>query len=523
MNSKRSGKKYKVFIVLITLLIGLFVVTPTADALSLPKTWVSEPETVVAPAIETLLYYKKATLYPDREDLTRVSNAELDKEFIYKEAIGVPTYEIKLEAQDNANEERMQRYDDEMPRSEAIEDIHYLANILRKGFAGLNLFGGKEAVIEMEKHAISVLPERGMTYRDFEDLLILETGFIEDMHFWVDYQASVLSAEMRSVFSRWQDDFDDVELRVNKAQIATNFRLKRLANGEYFDLDEEKTLELSDDFPAQIEPFMSDDFSIHLTLVQVSNYRPLKTLKSVRYKDGSEKAIKWDTIYDNYLHTEQPGGVAEVFDNVYYVDLRGYVFRDPWEIDFGTLAKDSLSYPYMVVDLRGNTGGKDIPFESFLQNLFRYDGYNLFDRAYYRVVPITPTEYADSIRDGWQDQLIGENISFLPPEPRVLTSPHKLVVILMDNGTASAGEYAVGSFRSGENVIVIGANTQGLATSSVGELYVLPHSRIPLRIPMLLNYWHPDYYSVNEGFRPDIWTYDFDVSRLIDYLNAQAD
>lgn len=523
MSSKSLAYKFRIIIVLLAVFISICVVTPAADALSLPKTWTSEPQTAIPPAIDTLLSYKKTTLYPELEDLLPVVNPELDKQFIYQEAIDVPAYDIKIEAQDTVNEKRMQTYDDEMPKNDAIEDIHYLANIMRKGFAGLNLFGGKEAVIEMEKHAISLLPETGMTYREFEELLLLETGFIEDMHFWVDYRASVLEAEILSVFSRWHDHFDVAELRVNKAQIASNVRLKQLATGEYFDLDEEKTLIIDDDFPLQVQPFLNDDFSIHLTLIQVSNYHPFKSLKTVRYTDGSEKKIVWDTLFDNYEHAEQEGGVATVFDNVYYLDLRGNVFRDPWDINFVDLAENALNYPYMIIDLRGNMGGNDRVFVDFLQPLLRDDEYYFFDRPFYQVAPITPTEYENSIRDGFQDELIGDNLSFLPPEPRVLTSPHKLIVMLMDNKTASAGEYAIGSLRTSQNVLVIGSNTPGLATSSVGELFILPHSQIPLRIPMLLNFWHPDYYSINEGFRPDIWSYDFEVSRLVDYLNASPD
>lgn len=519
---KRNGLRHLLLLFVVAFL-GSFCFTATrSEALQIPNTWTDSRQSDLSTRVRTLLSYKKPTLYPTLDQFLQVVNVNLDKSFVYEEGIDVPSFGVEMDAQNNLNEERMKTYAEKMPYEDAIEDIKYLADLLPKAFGGINMFGGERAARLMEKHALSILPRSGMTYQEFEELLLLETSFIEDMHFWVDYQASVIAAEIHTQIGRWKDHFDADEIRVNKPRVARNVKLERLPSGDYLDLAEEKIIVLEKDASLSVEPFLADDFSVFYALLQYSNYRPLEEVTSIAYEDGLSRELVWEILYDNYLHVNVSGGEAESFGSVYYIDLRGDVFRDPWDTDFLSFGDKAKQYPYVIVDLRGNTGGNDMVFGDFLTRLLRQDDRHLFDVPYYRAAPLTKSEFNMLQEDGVID-LIGDKMSYFPPEPRALTSSNRLIVVLIDNNTASAGEYAVGSIRSGKNVLVIGTNTPGLATSSVGELFVLPHSKIPLRVPMIFNFWHPDYYSVNEGFRPDIWARDFEVDTLIDFLNAQGD
>lgn len=82
---------------------------------------------------------------------------------------------------------------------------------------------------------------------------------------------------------------------------------------------------------------------------------------------------------------------------------------------------------------------------------------------------------------------------------------HQLMVVLMDNQTASAGEVMLGYLRQFEHVVFIGENSAGCITYGDVSSYTLPHSNLPIRFGSEL-FITPDLtHFEGKGFAPDLW------------------
>ncbi|MCL2558629.1 MAG: S41 family peptidase, partial [Treponema sp.] len=80
-----------------------------------------------------------------------------------------------------------------------------------------------------------------------------------------------------------------------------------------------------------------------------------------------------------------------------------------------------------------------------------------------------------------------------------------LIVVLMDNYIASAGELLVGRLRELENVIFVGANTMGVLLTADLKRTALPLSGIHVIYGAELNL-RPDFSQFEGvGFMPDLW------------------
>jgi len=80
-----------------------------------------------------------------------------------------------------------------------------------------------------------------------------------------------------------------------------------------------------------------------------------------------------------------------------------------------------------------------------------------------------------------------------------------LVIVLMDNKTASAGEWFVGHLRQLENVLFVGTNTWGVLLTGAVTRTILPRSGLEVQFGMWLNV-RPDLSQFEGiGFLPDLW------------------
>jgi hypothetical protein len=112
------------------------------------------------------------------------------------------------------------------------------------------------------------------------------------------------------------------------------------------------------------------------------------------------------------------------------------------------------------------------------------------------------------ILNGWLEQLANEPGSWAEvqvPVPAKIPNNEQLIIVLMDKGTASSGEWFLGYLLQLENVVFVGENSSG--TGQIGDLarFILPHSGLPVQFGTKL-FFPPDFSFVEGiGLLPDVW------------------
>ena len=111
---------------------------------------------------------------------------------------------------------------------------------------------------------------------------------------------------------------------------------------------------------------------------------------------------------------------------------------------------------------------------------------------------------AELSRDSQRQQ---PGISWNWPDPfsREAIPDDSIVIILMDNYVASAGEFFVSILRRLENALFVGTNTFGVYLTAGMDVITLPRSGLEMRIGTVLTL-RPDLSQFEGvGFLPDLW------------------
>jgi len=184
--------------------------------------------------------------------------------------------------------------------------------------------------------------------------------------------------------------------------------------------------------------------------------------------------------------------------------------------------------PVLILDIRRNSGGsigvprvwannllgRTPPLPFIATELETRTG--LAGKVNYTYTTTTPIQL-DAIFKDWN---IGANqrrwsLVRVPDYP--LIKWHQLIVVLMDNDTASAGELMIGYLRQVENVVFIGENSAGCLTVGAVSLYYLPNSGLPVRFGSEL-FLLPNLAEFeSKGFAPDLWV---PSSKALEYALA---
>ena len=89
------------------------------------------------------------------------------------------------------------------------------------------------------------------------------------------------------------------------------------------------------------------------------------------------------------------------------------------------------------------------------------------------------------------------------------------VIVLVDNHTASAGEYAAQVLRQINNAVVIGSNTQGNKIAGATTSAWLPNSGIPCEIGTHFRFVNDFTNHDILGDDPDVWANPYTVTKSL--------
>jgi len=123
------------------------------------------------------------------------------------------------------------------------------------------------------------------------------------------------------------------------------------------------------------------------------------------------------------------------------------------------------------------------------------------DATIYRDDAERHTKIAEAFESGTrQPNWVGPYFTLVPLIPNDTT-----VILVINGGTASAGEGMITRLSQAENVVLVGENSMGCLTFGNGGAHKLPHSRLMVWLPINFGLFLDKEFREEEGLKPDLW------------------
>lgn len=186
--------------------------------------------------------------------------------------------------------------------------------------------------------------------------------------------------------------------------------------------------------------------------------------------------------------------------------------------------------PYLILDIRGNTGGNDTWPRSWVARFTGYSpAYNTVDSELMskttRMGRVNSSqEMLGRLKDtgtSWYEDAYArfnaqaESFERDDQKPYWATPVasashwipnHTTLIVLTDGAVGSSGEgFIKFLWRQVENVILVGENSAGAVTFGQGTIHQLPHSRLRVRLPVTLIVRTDLVWLEERGYEPDLW------------------
>ncbi|MCL2609910.1 MAG: S41 family peptidase [Treponema sp.] len=404
-------------------------------------------------------------------------------------------------------------------RGEAVEDTHFLFDVLRNGYTGYGYFGGDSAFLPARDSVLAALEagEGPIQRKDFLDLLVRAIGsLIADNHF-ILYNIRFFALSNAAYIS------EEILMRHTESGLVAEIegRTYRVLGAE-----------LVDGTPVEaIMPTLTKEGEIAWMFGRLLGHPDRELIALLEDGQSGERLSRRVSL--SRMEGPQFGGVPMlgIREEVGVTVLENRTLVGGWKdaeersrtyAEFYRAGQELRNRPVLILDLRGHRGG----FQNAIHEWTRgYTGIGPSDNAAFLPfvlatrtaeelgadVPDDPN-YTDNLNYSVQSNRWLEDpnrrAQWLPPKEwdRSLLPNKNLVVVLIDHHVASAGEIFVGYLRQLENVLFVGTNTSGtLATGGVVRTK-LPHSRFNLQFGIAELHLRPDLSQFEGvGLLPDLW------------------
>ena len=404
-------------------------------------------------------------------------------------------------------------------REDAIYDTNIFFDMLRYYYAAYLYFGGDEVFLPLQEKIIETLSEKDeWITRDFRNVIYNHiSDVINDNHFVFDgglVGTASLFLYAETPFNKTDGGFinRDTGLYVKEIvgyDINDVFRLTVNECGEFFYIpiiykaegnirnyditiiycdDSKEVLQLSRHIPRSL-------FTNKVSLTYERGF-PIVTLQ----KMGDPNSPYWNMQ-----------GVEAMERARYFLSSASYLYDSD----------------VIIVDIRSNRGGN-----SFLTRIWLYlltteiIPYNHI-HFMLQVEYAEPSEIPPEIQEFQRhliymrnspyveitDSLIEMSVLNAFPnrinfdlEHRIITSD-RLIILIVDRFTASAGELFADLILSMENTLIVGQNTSGtlLTADSVFSPFFLPNSNTEFNMSRGMSVFDEDRFMEGRGFAPDVW------------------
>ncbi len=398
---------------------------------------------------------------------------------------------------------------------QAAEDVERLFYLLSHGWSGYGYFRAEGDFATAKQNILDKLEGKSKwSPADLSRLIHEHLGFIHDCHlnvggyqycshqdFWYD-----TSLELWKTRGEYSFVSDNVEYRVASVNgespeeclfpslNAQGDPIYRLGVLSYFEPD--PLVLVAHDGQAQ------KHFDIELTRSDFMLYRDTKE------KFGEERI----------------GGIPV---------LRARSFSDYYTDELNQFLQAASRYkgePYLIIDIRGNSGGNDgwpkkwiarftgrSPsskhiWTEWISKTSMMGRVNTCEETLAAIpekvghwLPGELSRYNAQVDafEGQSQQPHWTPLSF----PNTQWIPNETTIIVVaDRGVGSAGEGLLSYvYRQVDNVVVVGENSRGAATFGQGSKHLLPHSKVGVYLPIKLGIMADLEWIEERGYLPDLW------------------
>ena len=394
---------------------------------------------------------------------------------------------------------------------EAIEDIEYLFNLLSHGYSGYGYFRTKGNFDHAKKDIVEKVKTRPVwSPSELSEVIRNHLDFIRDGHVRIgDYY-----------YSTHKDFWYNTSLEIWKTE------------GDSFFTDGTalwKILTVNRNSPTLYTYPSLDDEGEPVYILGVLSQSPPQPLIVYATNGPEEKSFEVHLYRSDSDFESEDIFSDTVIDGIPVISVRSFTHHDFTELEkFLKTAEKYRGEPVVILDIRGNGGGSFDWGETWVQNFtgksppFYFVSYVFFSRTSmmgqynlfrglsdkypdtdpYRSAAEYFEKMVDSFKEAsrkpyWAKNLMQSDIKVIPNAT--------VIVVIIDDEVASAGETFIGNLLQVENVILVGENSQGTATFWNKGIFQLPHSLIPVCLSTTLNFTFDSKTIEEEGFFPDLW------------------
>lgn len=194
---------------------------------------------------------------------------------------------------------------------------------------------------------------------------------------------------------------------------------------------------------------------------------------------------------------------------------------------FQSCGQDYQDVPLLCFDVRSNPGG----YSTYGMEWFRGftgaypDRCEIFIRKYGDLAREVSRRFALEHPDDSPVELPEPGQWHLSVSEGTWHNREGVTFVLMDRGTASAGEDMVTNFRTVDNSLFVGTNTSGCYLGASNNTYYLPNTGLPVYMAQAVDMVGGTENRDGTGFLPDLWVNPPDaldaVARLCDYYGLK--
>lgn len=412
-----------------------------------------------------------------------------------------------------------------LSKSQAIEDIYFFFELLRKNYGLYTYFGGDTIFLKAKNNVINyIMTKNTITKKEFYDVLIKNLNFINDNHFIINYDKNTYKILCKNFYFFTLDEeyyYKDYIGFFTNSKSGKKYILKINDNSE---VDSYMKLSISNSGELVYKIGKLINFDNNESNITNSNSFEINVEYKLANKTISEK--KQLTKANNLLNSNVPFSF-NINDNIPILSLRSLTLNEQTKNKFLQSAFKCQKYKINILDLRGNIGGDGSLVVQWLENRFesrpvgnsKKIGLNRF-----LIDGKLPSIEGTSISNLYNLEVKKDYFFSNDIDDAELYENDSIIFVLTDKNQGSAGEMFIEYLKNYENVILIGSNTSGtLQGSNCGINFKLPNSAISFQLGQWLFLFDDNYFKEGIGFKPDIWTNGSDalelVLKLIDYYD----
>jgi hypothetical protein len=391
----------------------------------------------------------------------------------------------------------------QVTREQAIEDINYLFLVLKHGYAGYGLFNQNDAFSKAQTAISDELEKMDSISRD--QLLTIITGYLS----FIDTGSIKIGGKgffTPSKYYYW-DKLDFAH-----------------GSGNYYYQSSKGAVRLISVNGLQPSDFMKlslnnkGDPAYQLGVLAKAN--PGKFTLGLVGEDGTNYCLS-DNWADSPFSESNPFYSRSKQDGVTIIAVGSLNGKAEEVQSFNNDAKELKKEPFIIVDLRGNSGGNSGIAADWVTNLTGSepvwpDTYTVLTTrttlagsiASYAANPNLPKEYTDealaklkSLTDGKEKRGWSE---LEVPTFSTIPNSGQLIVVLVDRRTGGADVFAK-YLKQLNNVVIIGENTFGGGIFGDNTRYLLPNSGLTLILQYKI-FAPTDFNNSSDiSLKPDLW------------------